>query len=300
LIAIIGPTGVGKNRLALYLAPKLKAEIVNADSRQIYRFMDIGTAKPTREELASVPHHLYDIINPDQDFSLAQYKVLVGKSIHDIQERNKIPLLVGGSGQYLWAVLEGWEIPHIPPDPELRQKLETIAVEKGVNELYMQLEQIDPVAARKIEKHNMRRIIRALEVYSQAGVPFSELRRKKAPDYQTIIIGLTAARKELYRRVDDRVDEMIRLGLITEVAKLKRMGYDFHLPSLHSIGYNQIGRLLRGELSQEEAIRQFKTDNHRFVRHQYAWFRLKDKRIHWFDVDSEIKIEVMTLVVNLL
>jgi tRNA dimethylallyltransferase len=262
--------------------------------------MDIGTAKPSPSERRLVPHHLFDIINPTDEFSLAQYQQLAYQVIHDIHQRRKLPMLVGGSGQYVWAVLEGWEIPLIPPNPELRANFEKVASDQGIEELYRRLQLVDPAAALKIDKRNIRRVIRALEVSLQAGVPFSELRVKKTPDFNTIIIGLTAERAELYRRIDSRVDDMVRLGLIAETGKLVQMGYDFTLPSLDSIGYRQIGLMLKGQISQDEAIRQIKVDNHRFVRHQYAWFRLKDKRIHWFNIGNDIQSEVMMLLANFL
>jgi tRNA dimethylallyltransferase len=298
LIAIVGPTGAGKSRLAVHLAQKFNGEIVNGDSRQVYRYMDIGTAKPIPEERTAIPHHLYDIVNPDESFSLAQYQELVDRSIKDIQERGKLPLLVGGSGQYIWAILEGWAIPRIVPDPEYRKKLESIAASRGAEELYRQLLDIDPTAAQKIDQRNIRRVIRALEVSHQTDKPISELQKKKAPDYKTLIIGLTTERAELYRRIDERVDAMIHQGLIGEVEKLNQMGYSFDLPAMSSIGYKQIGMMLRGEINREEAIRQIKTDNHRFVRHQYAWFRLQDERIHWFNVQTEIEAAIGTLIAD--
>ncbi len=178
--------------------------------------------------------------------------------------------------------------PHIPPDPEFRRNLEDLAAKNGIDILYHQLQEIDPAAAQKIDKRNIRRVIRALEVSRYSGMLFSNLQTKKAPDYKTLIIGLTAERKELYRRIDSRVDLMIQQGLVAEVEKLIQMGYDYNLPAMNSIGYKPIGMMLRGEISLEEALNRIKADNHRFVRHQYAWFRLKDKRIHWFDVRNEI------------
>ena len=258
--------------------------------------MDIGTAKPAPEELAAVPHHLFNILNPDADFGLAQYQELASQSIRNIQERHKIPLLVGGSGQYIWAVLEGWEIPRIPPDLAFRQNLEKIAATNGIDKLYQQLQEIDPMAARKIDKRNIRRVIRALEVSHQSKTPFSQLQSKSAPDFKTIIIGLTDERKDLYRIIDSRVDEMVQKGLVAEVENLVRLGYGYGLPALNSIGYKQIGMVLRGEISLEEARQQIKADNHRFVRHQYAWFRLKDPRIHWFDIQNGIESEIVTLL----
>ncbi len=289
---------MGKSRLAIYLAQKIGGEIVNADSRQVYRYMDIGTAKPSPEELALVPHHLFDIINPDADFSLAEYQKLAYKTIRDIHERGKIPFLVGGSGQYIWAVLEGWEIPRVPPDPELRKQLEKSAGEDGIEGLYQRLQEVDPEAARKIDKRNVRRVIRALEVSLVANIPFSALRRKRPPGYHLLVIGLTAERSELYRRIDSRVDRMIREGLVDEVLNLQKMGYKMSLPALSSIGYQQIGKMLGGEINLAEAVRQIKTGTHRFARHQYAWFRLADRRIVWFDIMNDPGPEILQLTAN--
>jgi tRNA dimethylallyltransferase len=278
------------------MAQKYNGEIINADSRQVYRYMNIGTAKPSAADMASIPHHLFDMIAPDEDFSLAQYQSLAVERIRYIQEHNRIPFLVGGSGQYLWGILEGWQIPRIPPDPELRKQLENLAAEKGIDALYEQLQAADPEAAQKIDKRNVRRVIRALEVYRQTPVPLSRRQLKQPPDFSSLIIGLTAGRAYLYQRVDARVDQMIRQGLVSEVEELHRMGYGPGLPSLNSIGYKQIGRALRHEISLDEAIRQIKVDNHRFVRHQYAWFRLQDKRINWFDVEDPIEPGLLHLL----
>jgi tRNA dimethylallyltransferase len=300
LIALVGPTGVGKSHLALEIAKYFSGEIVNADSRQVYRHMDIGTAKPSAEELASVPHHLYNLINPDEDFSLAHYQEQASQCIREVQSRGNLPILVGGSGQYVWAVLEGWEIPRIAPDLKYREKLETMAAEDGPDLLYEQLQNLDPQAAQKIDNRNVRRVIRALEVIHQAKVPFSKLQTKKAPAFQTLIIGLTQERARLYRRIDSRVEEMVQKGLISETKKLQSTGFDLKLSSLNSIGYKQIATLLEGQITEEEAVRQIKVDTHRFVRHQYAWFRLKDSRIHWFDVNGNFEPEVLALMANFL
>jgi len=296
LVAVVGPSGVGKSRLALYLAQTFDGEIVSADSRQVYRNMDIGTAKPTPEELSLVPHHLVGIINPDEDFSLAQYQQLAYKAIEDIHQRSKLALLVGGSGLYIWSVLEGWGIPQVPPDLEFRHNLEKEAANGGQNELYQQLMEVDPVAAQRIDRRNVRRVIRALEVYKQAETPISQLQQKKTPPFNTLIIGLTIDRAELYRRIDLRVDEMIKQGLVAEVEKLVRMGYHFNMTAMSGIGYKQIGMFLKGELSLEAAIQQIKSETHRFVRHQYAWFQLKDERIHWFNIQNEVKLEIVKLL----
>ena len=289
LLAVVGPTGVGKSRLSLSLARDFGGEIVSADSRQIYRYMDIGTAKPTREELSLIPHHLIDVVNPDEDFSLAQYQKLAYEAIADVQKRGKLPILVGGSGLYVWAVLEGLQIPKVAPDLELRRNLEG----RGSSELYAELGKVDPVAAQKIDPRNVRRIIRALEVYKGAEVPVSRLQLKAKPIFNTLILGLTADRAELYRRIDLRVDEMIRLGLPNEVKGLVEKGYSFNLPAMSGIGYKQVGMYLRGELTLAKAIEQIKFETHRLVRHQYSWFRLKDDRIRWFGIGKEAQIKTM-------
>jgi tRNA dimethylallyltransferase len=293
LVAIVGPTGVGKSRLAIYLAGLYNGEIVSADSRQVYRYMDIGTDKPLPQELSRVPHHLIDIINPDEDFSLAQYQEMAYQTIEDIQKRQQLPFLVGGSGLYVQAVLEGWQIPRVSPDPDFRYNLEKKADDAGIDELYQELVRVDPEAAEKIDRRNVRRVIRALEVHSKTETPFSRLRCKDAPTYNSFIIGLTADRDEIYRRVDRRVDDMLARGLVAEVEKLLKMGYDLNLPAMSGIGYRQIGQYLEGEITLDVARQKIKTETHRLVRHQYAWFRLPDERIHWFDIqrqeDSEIE-----------
>ncbi len=296
LVTIVGPTAIGKSRLALRLAQNFNGEIVSADSRQVYRYLDIGTAKPNRQELSLAPHHLIDIINPDEDFSLAQYQQLACRAIDGIQQRHHLALLAGGSGLYVRAVLEGWGIPEVPPDPEFRRSLEEKAAGGGADELYQELVQADPAAAQRIDRRNVRRVIRALEVSRHTTPPLSQLQNKKAPPFNALIIGLTADRAELYRRIDLRVDEMIARGLVEEVRKLVKMGYDFHLPAMSGIGYKQIGMFLRDELTLATAIQQIKFETHRFVRQQYNWFRLRDKRIQWFDIEDEAESEITELV----
>lgn len=296
IVAIIGPTGVGKSTLAVKIACAFNGEVVGCDSRQVYRYMDIGTAKPFPEEIASVPHHLVDIIYPDETLSLAEYQQLAYHTIDNIMDREKLPLLVGGTGQYFWAVVEGWEVPRVPPDLELRRRLEKEAIEKGREELYEELRLVDPESARKIDSRNVRRVIRALEVFHSRGVPFSSLQNKKSSRYETLVIGLTMERKELYRRVDKRVDDMIYRELVGEVKKLLEMGYGFELTAMSGIGYKQIGEYLQGKISLREAIQQIKFETHRYVRQQYTWFRLKDERIHWFNVIDNVEPDIFKLV----
>lgn len=296
LIAIVGPTGVGKSRLALQLAHSFNGEIVSADSRQVYRCMDIGTAKPGRRELSLIPHHLIDIINPDEVFNLAQYQRLASRAIDTIIQRQKQPLLVGGSGQYVWSVLEGWGIPRVPPDPDLRHSLEERAARGGSEELFHELELTDPAAASRIDRHNIRRLIRAVEV-SRASDKLSHQRQpEKSAPYNTLIIGLTMDRAELYHRIDSRVDRMMEQGLVEEVKNLVDMGYRLDLPAMSGIGYRQIGMFLKGKMTLEAAIQQIKFESHRFVRQQYNWFGLKDDRIRWFDILDRVEPEITALV----
>ena len=300
LVTIVGPTGIGKSRLALRLAQTFTGEIVGADSRQVYRHMDIGTAKPGREDLSLVPHHLINIVNPDEDFNVAQYQELAYKVIGDIHQRKLLPILVGGSGMYIWSVLEGWGIPRVQPDLEFRHSLEEKANKVGQDELYRELEEIDPVAAQRIDRRNVRRTIRALEVHRDTETPFSQRQYKQAPPFNTLIIGLTTDRVELYRRIDLRIDEMIKQGLVAEVEKLMNMGYDFNLSAMSGIGYKQISTFLNGELTLATAIQQIKFETHRLVRHQYNWFQLKDDRIQWFDIQSKLDSEITTLLTGLI
>ena len=298
LVAIIGPTGTGKSSLALRIARDLNTEIVSADSRQVYRYLDIGTAKPTPEEISTVRHHLVGIIDPDEDFSLAQYQQLAVEAIEDIQKRGRLPLLVGGSGLYVWAVLEVWQIPVVPPDAEFRRRLEEQAAEDGSEWLYQELVKADPVAAQGIDPRNVRRVIRALEVSRRAEAHVPTLRGKGSPPYDSLVIGLTTDREELYRRTDARVDDMVDRGFVDEVRRLIEIGYRFDLPSMSGIGYRQIGMYLQGELELPQAIERIKIETHRLVRQQYNWFRLKDERIHWLDIKDDIEAEAKRLVTD--
>ena len=298
VVVIVGPTAVGKSQLAFHLAQRLDGEIVSADSRQIYRYMDIGTSKPSPGERALVPHHLVDIIDPDQDFTLALYQEMAYQAIADIQRRGKLPLLVGGSGLYVWSVVEGWQIPRVPPQLELRRELEARVDSEGVKALYRELEEADPKAARRIDPHNVRRVIRALEVWRLAGVPFSQLGRKEAPSLATLVIGLTTERADLYHRIDTRVDGMIEQGLVAEVRDLMERGYGLDLPSMSGLGYRQIGGFLRGEMELSAAVQQVKFTTHRLARHQYAWFKAGDERISWFDVREKVEGPVTRLADN--
>jgi len=245
--------------------------------------MDIGTAKPTPEERSLARHHLIDVIDPDQEFSLAQYLELAAAVLEDVWSRGKQPLLVGGSGQYVWALLEGWTVPRLPPQRELRRELEERAARQGAEALHRELAQVDPQAAARIDPRNVRRVIRALEVHRATGRPISYWQEKDPPPWQTLILGLTCPRQELYERIDARVDAMMEAGLVEEVRGLLAMGYSASLPSLSGIGYSQVCQHLAGELDLAAAVARIKTATHRLARHQYTWFRLDDGRIRWLE-----------------
>ena len=282
-VVIVGPTGVGKTSFALQLAQTLRGEIVSADSRQVYRGMDIGTAKPTPSELALVPHHLIDIKAPDEEFSLADFQDRAYAAIEDIAQRKRLPFMVGGTGQYIRAVVEGWRIPRVPADPELRTQLRDQAKRHGSQSLYERLLELDPAAATFVDARNVRRVIRALEVCIRSGHPFSEQRGKEPPPYSTLQIGLTMERSALYRRADVRVDEMIASGLVEEVRSLLEKGYDWTLPAMSGLGYWQFKDYLKGSMSLDGAIALIKKETRRFIRLQHNWFRTTDPRIRWFD-----------------
>jgi len=296
LIAIVGPTAVGKSALALQLAAEFRGEIVSADSRQIYRGMDIGTAKPTPAERQRVPHHLIDVVNPGQTFTLADYQQLAYAVIAQIHARGKVPFLVGGTGLYVRAVLDGLAIPRVQPNPELRRELER----EDAATLYARLQQLDPNAAAKIDPRNKRRVIRALEVCQATGQPMSALQKTQPPPYRVLRIGLTLPREELYRRINARVDQMIAAGLVEEVRALLAHGYAPDAPAMSGLGYRHIAAYLNGTLTREEAIRQLKRDTRRLVHHQYTWFRLDDPRIRWYNLAESGEDEIRVLVAEFL
>ncbi len=284
LLAIVGPTAVGKTSLSLRLASLFNGEVISADSRQVYRGMDIGTAKATPAERAQVPHHLIDVVDPDGELTLAHYQRLASTTIADVAARGRLPMLVGGTGLYVRAVTEGWTVPEVPPDPALRARLERQAVERGHDALHARLAEVDPAAAQRIDARNVRRVIRALEVHAALGQPISVLQNKVAPGYQLLKVGLTMPRAELYARIDARVERMLADGLVEEVRGLVARGYGYDLPAMSALGYQQIGQYLRGEVSLEEAVALIKRHTRRFVRQQYNWFRPNDASIYWHDV----------------
>lgn len=283
LLTIVGPTAAGKTTLAIHLAQRFNGEIVSADSRLFYRGMDIGTAKPSMAERALVPHHLIDLCAPDETLSLGQYQRLACQTIDAIQTRGRLPILAGGTGQYVWAVVEGWGIPEVAPRPALRAALE----ELGQDTLAAWLVALDPVAAARIEPRNVRRVVRALEVTLVTGRRISDLQRKTPPPYDIYILGLAVDRPTLYRRIDARVDAMMAAGLLDEVTGLLAAGYGAELPPMSGLGYRQLLTYLAGKSSLEEAVERIKFETHRFARQQATWFRRDDPRIMWFDLDED-------------
>lgn len=273
LTAIVGPTAVGKTALAVAMARRVGGEIVSADSRQIYRHMAIGTAKPSPAEQAAAPHHLIDIRDPDEPFSLADFQELASAAIADILARGRRPLLVGGTGQYLAAVLEGWQVPRVAPMPELRAALEREAAAEGPAALHARLAAVDPPAAAQIAPSNVRRVIRALEVYAATGRPISAQQTREPPPYAIRTIWLTRPREALYARADARVDAMVAAGLVDEVAGLLARGYGWELPAMASLGYIQLRPYVEGQASLASCVERLKFDTHGFIRRQAAWFR---------------------------
>ena len=292
LILIVGPTAVGKTEIAIQLAERLNGEIVSADSRVFYRGMDIGTAKPTPEEQSRVPHHLIDIANPDEILSLAVFQQLARKTIADIHMRNKLPFLVGGTGQYVRAVTEGWNPPEVEPDKKLREELERMKDERGINWLHDKLKSLDPVAAAKIDARNYRRTIRALEVIMTTGRKFSEQRGQSESLYPMISIGLTRPRAELYERVDQRIETMFEHGFLEEVKRLLDQGYSPALPTMSAIGYRECVRVIQSELSEEHAKAEIRRATRVFVRRQANWFKESDPNIKWFNVEQGVVEEI--------
>lgn len=284
LVVVLGPTAVGKTALAIQLARQLNGEIISADSRQIYRYMDIGTAKPTPTERAAVNHHLIDVVPPDKTYSLAQFQRAAYETIDAIHIRHKLPLLVGGTGQYISAVVEGWGIPEVPPNRALRHKLEAFAAEHGAARLHDRLRAADPAAADRIDYRNVRRIVRALEVYLETGTPITVLQRKTPPPYRTFQLGLTMPRDILYARADARVQQMIEAGLLAEVRGLLEKGYTWECPAMSGLGYGQWRAYLQGEVTLEETQTAICHATHAFIRRQYTWFRGHDTGIHWLDM----------------
>ncbi|NYE58163.1 tRNA (adenosine(37)-N6)-dimethylallyltransferase MiaA [Carboxydothermus ferrireducens] len=288
LIIIVGPTAVGKSALGIKVAKKINGEIISGDSMQVYKYMDIGTAKVLPEEREGVPHHLIDILEPFQKYSVALFQKEARRLIKEINARGKIPIIVGGTGLYIRSVIDPYDFTDFSFDPVFREKLEQAAKEKGSLYLHQMLEKIDPVAAQKIHSNDLRRIIRALEVYEHTGKPISyywERGKQSKPQYRLLYYGLTMDRALLYQRINERVDKMIEKGLIAEVKRLLQMGFK-ESTAMQALGYKEIVQYLEGKITLDEAIYLIKRDTRRFAKRQLTWFR-RDPRIKWFDSGKE-------------
>jgi tRNA dimethylallyltransferase len=286
LVVILGPTAVGKTDTAVQLALRFGGEIVSADSRLFYRGMDIGTAKPSTEERQGVPHHLVDVADPDETWSLGVFQKEAHRVIQDIFLRKRLPFLVGGTGQFMRAIIEGWSPPAIEANPRLRQALTQWAQEIGPLTLHARLALLDAQAAGSIDPANVRRTIRALEVIFSTGRRFSVQRQRGSILYDPLLLGLTMPRHELYQRIDARIDRMLACGLIEEVQRLLDEGYSPSLPTLSAIGYGEIIAYLDGRISLDEAIHLIKRRTRIFARRQANWFKKDDPLIHWFQADE--------------
>lgn len=298
LLIILGPTAIGKTGLAIKIAQQLNGEIIGADSRQIYHHMDIGTAKPTPEQRQMAVHHLVGFHEPDADFTLAQYQERAYATIDKVISEEKLPMLVGGTGQYLTAVEEGWSIPRVPPNYTLRTELESEALAIGNEAFHAKLIAVDPEAAQNIHPNNVRRVVRALEVYLETGTPISILQKKKAPPYDIRVIGLKMEREALYQQADLRVDMMIAEGFLEEVRNLLDKGYSHNLPSMSALGYRELASHLLDDLALDEAVQLIKFSTHAFIRRQEIWFRGHDNGILWHNIDELDSSQLLAEIAN--
>jgi tRNA dimethylallyltransferase len=296
VLVIAGPTAVGKTALSIKLAKQFNGEIISGDSMQVYRGMDIGTAKVTPEEQEGIPHHLIDIIDPDTSFSVQEYQKLARQKIDEVHERGRLPMLVGGTGLYIEAVMYDYDMPQVPENQALRQELGRLAAEQGGEVLHARLQEIDPETAKKLHPNDIRRMIRALEVYDVTGIPFSQLKGRGTSPYDACWIGLTMPRELLYERINKRVDLMLEQGLVEEVKRLKEKGYGLGLTSMQAIGYKEIMAYLSGQLTLEEAVHLIKQGSRKYAKRQLSWFR-RYGEMHWFDVTNrECFAEIQSLV----
>jgi tRNA dimethylallyltransferase len=281
-IAILGATATGKSSAAIDVATRFDGEVVSIDSRYLYRGLDIGTAKPTLEEQRQVPHHLIDILDPEDDYSLALFQRDAYAAIDDILRRHRLPVLAGGSPLYVRAVIEGWRIPEAPPNSAFREQMQQFADQHGPDALHRRLAAIDPVAAERTPSQNIRRVIRALEIHHQTGKRMSDLEGKEPPPWDILRIGLHIEREKLFERIDQRVEQMLEQGLLGEVRALIEAGISPACTAMRSIGYQEVVPYLRGEYDYAEMVERIKFATHRYVRHQITWLR-KTPEIHWLD-----------------
>ncbi len=286
VIVIVGPTAVGKTKLSIDLAKCFHAEVISGDSMQVYKGLDIGTGKITEHEKNGIPHFMLDIKEPDESFSAAEYQRLVQKHIEEINDRNKVPILVGGSGLYIQSVLYDYNFNNRKRDNHITKKLEQRLQEEGNQALYDELKQIDQEQAQKIHPNNYRRVIRALEIYETTGLTMTEIHKKQKnnPRYNHIMIGLEMDRKTLYNQINKRVDQMVTDGLIEEVTFLYKQGYE-NCQSMKAIGYKEIIPYIKGEVDLDTAVETLKRNSRRYAKRQFTWFK-NQMDIEWFQIDT--------------
>lgn len=296
LIAVVGATATGKSDVAVAIAEAIDGEVLSADAYQVYRGMDIGTAKASPALQSRVPHHLIDIAEPSQPLTLATYLDIARQALAEVQARGRVAVLAGGSGQYIWALLEGWQVPRVEPDPALRAELEALLVQGGVAALTERLAALDPEAAATIDVQNPRRVIRAIEVVSCTGRPLAACQTRIPPNADVLVIGLHMERGALHARLDARTDAMYAAGFVAEVERLRAAGYGEARPVRDAVGYREASQYLDGACTLPEAIEQHKLANHRLVRRQNAWFKPGDPRICWLPAEEDISAAALSLV----
>ncbi len=283
LAALVGPTAVGKTEISLYVAQNIKAEILSCDSMQVYKGMNIGTAKASLAEQKIIKHHLIDLVSPDEDYSVADYQAQAKLIIEELNHQNTIPILVGGTGLYYQAVVDNYVFYPMATKNEIRDKWDELINQQGLDYAYEYLKSIDSEYAAMISSNDQKRIVRAIEVYELTGQPFSSMQLKNSGTYNLATVGLYLERQELYKRINARVLHMLDNGLIEEVSALRKNGYDLNLSSMQSVGYIQVGFYLDGFLTKEQMIYEIQRETRHLAKRQYTWFN-KDKRIVWFDV----------------
>jgi len=281
--ALIGPTAVGKSAIAIQVAERLGAEIISCDSMAVYRGLDIGTAKPDPRERQRVPHHLIDVVDPADNFTVADYQHQVRRLIKTIQERGRLPLLAGGTGLYYQAVVDDYNFFPVESLLPVRRELEMLCTQNGLEALFARLLEVDPDYAAKVGSNDRKRIIRALEVYELTGQAFSSLQTSRGDTYHLAAVGLYLERDLLNSRIEARVEGMIRAGLVDEVIRLRAHGLGDGLNAMQALGYKQVVAYLEGRFTHEQMVEAIKTETRRFAKRQYTWFK-KDKRITWLDV----------------
>lgn len=298
VVAVVGATATGKTALGVELAIRFGGEVMNADSRLFYRGMDIGTAKPTLEERRGVKHHLIDVLDPRDGYSLSDFLRAAHAAVADIDQRKKLPIIIGGSGQYVWALLEGWEVPEIPPNPELREELETQLVEEGIESLQRRLKETGARNTDRVEVLNPRRLVRAIERAVATGDAMGGASKSDTPPYDALVIGLNAPRDVLHDRVAIRFEEMVAAGWLDEIRTLLSAGIDAEMPSMSAIGYRQLIDHIDGRKTWEATREEILIGNHRLIGAQQNWFKPRDPRIQWLDITDEGYVEAAIAMVE--